>query len=116
MIGTRVRLAGASLGLLKQLLLTCGARLSHSGPDSTARRCDLLVAFAFGAPLEIVEPASRKNKMGVGIDESGQHNRTTRIDNFSITRAFLDLVTRTDGNDHAVVNEHAAIWNDGDFA
>ena len=75
----------------------------------------MLIGFAARAPLKVVQPISRENEMGVGIDKSRQHNSPARIDNLRTARILLDLIARTKDVDLAIANQHPAIMNDGEF-
>src|SRR5205809_5659524 len=102
-------------GLFEKIAIARSARFFHSRPNSTARRCDLLIRFAACAALEIVQSSSSKYQMRVRIDKSRKDNPSTSINNLRVTRVLLDLITGSDDIDPAIMNEHSAVGNDSEF-
>ena len=94
-----------------------GARLAHRGTNSPTLGLDLFVGRATRAHFEFLHPISAKNRVGVGIDKSGEDHSAVCVHYIRVVRQIpLDFLRRSHPFDYAVAHQHSATSDDSQIA
>src|SRR5207244_8159824 len=67
-----------------KIILAGCAGCPHCCLNPAPALCNLFVSLAAGARIEIVETTTCENQMRMRVNESWQHNTTTRVDHFRL--------------------------------
>src|ERR1019366_4722663 len=87
------------------------------GADGGAGSGDFGVGGALNAAFEFAGAVTGEHRMGVGVDEAGEHDAAAGIDDFSAGgEGWLDLGAGAHGYDAAVPSVQRAIVDDGERA
>ena len=90
---------------------------ADGGADAAAGSRDLGIRGAFHAPFELGGAVAREDRMGVGVDKTGEYDAAAGVDDFGVGgQRALDLRARTCRDDAPVADAQGAVGNDGEIA
>ena len=104
--------------MLGELLLRRVANAAQAGANAAACLGDFFIRGARDALLEINQARRGEDRMGVGVNEARKYDIVRAVDFVSFAGQFVlgDFVSRADGDDLSVGDQHCAVFDDAQLA
>ncbi len=101
----------------EQLCFGGGSGFPHRRADTAATRRNLFISCAARPQLEFIDAVPAENRMRMGVDKSGKHRASPRLDDIDVVRQAASISSeRPTFLDHSVAHQHSAIDDDSEFA